>query len=88
MKEIFSTLLINTAVTIKAVFASHQMILRSINAVLIVLSVLELCVSLSSAILGIKALIYKEKSVNKVHNNFHICQPALFILLKFFSECQ
>ncbi|KAG8009840.1 hypothetical protein GBF38_013890 [Nibea albiflora] len=41
------------------------MILRSINAVLIVLSVLELCVTISSAVLGIKALRSREKKENK-----------------------
>nr|XP_046255872.1 transmembrane protein 176B-like isoform X2 [Scatophagus argus]XP_046255873.1 transmembrane protein 176B-like isoform X2 [Scatophagus argus]XP_046255874.1 transmembrane protein 176B-like isoform X2 [Scatophagus argus]XP_046255875.1 transmembrane protein 176B-like isoform X2 [Scatophagus argus] len=41
------------------------MLLRSINAVLIVLSVLELCVAFSSVVLGIKALRSSEKSNNK-----------------------
>ncbi|XP_051262243.1 membrane-spanning 4-domains subfamily A member 8-like isoform X2 [Dicentrarchus labrax] len=41
------------------------MLLRSINAVLIVLSVLELCVTISSAVLGIKALRSSEKKENK-----------------------
>ncbi|XP_051262246.1 membrane-spanning 4-domains subfamily A member 8-like isoform X5 [Dicentrarchus labrax] len=41
------------------------MLLRSINAVLIVLSVLELCVTFSSVVLGIKALRSSEKKENK-----------------------
>ncbi|XP_035527845.1 membrane-spanning 4-domains subfamily A member 8-like [Morone saxatilis] len=41
------------------------MLLRSINALLIVLSVLELCVTFSSAVLGIKALRSSEKKENK-----------------------
>ncbi|KAM6995273.1 uncharacterized protein LKV04_007497 [Tautogolabrus adspersus] len=41
------------------------MLLRSINAVLIVLSVLELCAVISSAVLGIKALRSSEKTDNK-----------------------
>uniref|UniRef100_A0A4W6BNG8 Uncharacterized protein n=1 Tax=Lates calcarifer TaxID=8187 RepID=A0A4W6BNG8_LATCA len=47
-------------------FVSHQMLMRSINAVLVVLSVLELCVTISSAVLGIKALRSREKEENKV----------------------
>ncbi|XP_070768151.1 membrane-spanning 4-domains subfamily A member 6C-like [Enoplosus armatus] len=41
------------------------MLLRSINAVLIILSVLELCVVISSAVLGIKALRSGEKGEKK-----------------------
>ncbi|XP_070768461.1 membrane-spanning 4-domains subfamily A member 6C-like [Enoplosus armatus] len=41
------------------------MLLRSINAVLIILSVLELCVAISSAVLGIKALRSGEKGEKK-----------------------
>ncbi|XP_041843314.1 transmembrane protein 176B-like [Melanotaenia boesemani] len=41
------------------------MLLRSINAVLIILSVLELCVTISSAVLGIKALRSTEKEPEK-----------------------
>uniref|UniRef100_A0A3Q3WVP0 Uncharacterized protein n=1 Tax=Mola mola TaxID=94237 RepID=A0A3Q3WVP0_MOLML len=46
-----------------------SMLTRSINAVLIVLSVLELCVSVSSAVLGIKALWCGEKRENQVTND-------------------
>nr|XP_020500175.1 uncharacterized protein LOC109992043 [Labrus bergylta] len=45
--------------------AVSLMILRSINAVLIVLSLLELCTVISSALLGIKALRSREKTDNK-----------------------
>ncbi|XP_041798750.1 membrane-spanning 4-domains subfamily A member 8-like [Chelmon rostratus] len=41
------------------------MLLRSINAVLIVLSALELCVAISCVVLGIKALKSSEKRENK-----------------------
>ncbi|XP_041650127.1 membrane-spanning 4-domains subfamily A member 8-like [Cheilinus undulatus] len=51
------------------------MILRSINAVLIVLSVLELCVTISSAVLGIKAL--KQKTENKSPDDPEQCKPLL-----------
>lgn len=40
--------------------------LRSISAVLVVLSVLELCVAISSAVLGIKALKSTKKGQNQV----------------------
>uniref|UniRef100_A0A3Q4GCV9 Transmembrane protein 176B-like n=1 Tax=Neolamprologus brichardi TaxID=32507 RepID=A0A3Q4GCV9_NEOBR len=52
-------------------FVSYQMLLRSISAVMITLSVLELCVVISSAVLGIKALRNKEKGQNKVDNGQH-----------------
>ncbi|XP_041650129.1 uncharacterized protein LOC121514103 [Cheilinus undulatus] len=51
------------------------MILRSINAVLIVLAVLELCVTISSAVLGIKAL--KQKTENKSPDDPEQYKPLL-----------
>ncbi|XP_041648645.1 uncharacterized protein LOC121513155 [Cheilinus undulatus] len=51
------------------------MILRSINAVLIVLAVLELCVTISSAVLGIKAL--KQKPENKSPDDPEQYKPLL-----------
>nr|XP_033497546.1 transmembrane protein 176B-like [Epinephelus lanceolatus]XP_033497547.1 transmembrane protein 176B-like [Epinephelus lanceolatus] len=42
------------------------MLLRSINAVLIVLSALELCLVISSAVMGIKALSSSEKEEDKM----------------------
>uniref|UniRef100_A0A4W6BNH3 Uncharacterized protein n=1 Tax=Lates calcarifer TaxID=8187 RepID=A0A4W6BNH3_LATCA len=48
-------------------FMSHQMFMRNINAMLVVLSVLELCVTISSAVLGIKALRSSEKEEDKLH---------------------
>ncbi|XP_049901877.1 transmembrane protein 176B-like isoform X3 [Epinephelus moara] len=42
------------------------MLLRSINAVLIVLSALELCLVISSAVMGIKALRSSEKEKDKI----------------------
>ncbi|XP_035527841.1 transmembrane protein 176A-like [Morone saxatilis] len=53
------------------------MLLRSINAVLIVLSVLELCVTISSAVLGIKALSSSEKKENKSTDDPEIYKPLL-----------
>jgi len=47
-------------------FVSWQMLLRGVNGVLIVLSVLELCVAISSVVLGIKALRSVGKEQNKV----------------------
>ncbi|XP_049901880.1 transmembrane protein 176B-like isoform X6 [Epinephelus moara] len=44
---------------------SALMLLRSINAVLIVLSALELCLVISSAVMGIKALRSSEKEEDK-----------------------
>ncbi|KAM3873011.1 uncharacterized protein ACN63O_002000 [Diretmus argenteus] len=41
------------------------MLLRSLSVVLIVASVLQLCVTISSAVLGIKSLRRKEKDVNQ-----------------------
>ncbi|GAA6217297.1 B-lymphocyte antigen CD20-like isoform X1, partial [Lates japonicus] len=54
-----------------------QMLLRSINAVLIVLSVLELCITISSVILGIKALRSREKEENKSTDDPELHQPLL-----------
>ncbi|XP_041648564.1 high affinity immunoglobulin epsilon receptor subunit beta-like [Cheilinus undulatus] len=51
------------------------MILRGINAVLIVLAVLELCVTISSAVLGIKAL--KQKTKNKSPDDPEQYKPLL-----------
>lgn len=48
------------------VLASHQMFMQSIMAVLIVLSVLELGISISCAVLGIKALKSSENTGNQV----------------------
>ncbi|XP_019130736.2 membrane-spanning 4-domains subfamily A member 8 [Larimichthys crocea] len=53
------------------------MLFRGINAVLIVLSVLELCVSISSAVLGIKALRSSEKKENKSNDDPEHCKPLL-----------
>ncbi|XP_034553451.1 uncharacterized protein LOC117822697 [Notolabrus celidotus] len=54
-----------------------QMLLRSINAVLIVLSVMALCITLSSAILGIKALRRREKGENKSNGDPELYKPLL-----------
>ncbi|XP_034553303.1 transmembrane protein 176B-like [Notolabrus celidotus] len=53
------------------------MLLRSINAVLIVLSVMALCITLSSAILGIKALRRREKGENKSNGDPELYKPLL-----------
>lgn len=53
------------------------MILRSINAVLIVLSVLELCITISSATMGIKTLKNKEKQENKGSVDPELYKPLL-----------
>ncbi|GAA6217296.1 B-lymphocyte antigen CD20-like isoform X1 [Lates japonicus] len=53
------------------------MLLRSINAVLIVLSVLELCITISSVILGIKALRSREKEENKSTDDPELHKPLL-----------
>ncbi|XP_076006501.1 membrane-spanning 4-domains subfamily A member 15-like [Genypterus blacodes] len=52
------------------------MLLRGINAVLIIMSALQLCLTISSAVLGIKAL-KKNKSVNKIPKDGEICKPLL-----------
>ncbi|XP_076006678.1 membrane-spanning 4-domains subfamily A member 15-like [Genypterus blacodes] len=52
------------------------MLLRGINAVLIIMSALQLCLTISSAVLGIKAL-KKDKSVNKIPDDGEICKPLL-----------
>ncbi|XP_063343976.1 high affinity immunoglobulin epsilon receptor subunit beta-like [Pelmatolapia mariae] len=53
------------------------MILRSIIAVMVTLSVLELCVVISSAVLGIKALRSKEKGQNKSTDDPELYKPML-----------
>ncbi|XP_027142868.1 uncharacterized protein LOC104932168 isoform X2 [Larimichthys crocea] len=53
------------------------MIRRGIISVLIVLSVLEICVSISSAVLGIKALRSREKKENKSTDDPESCKPLL-----------
>ncbi|XP_063342890.1 high affinity immunoglobulin epsilon receptor subunit beta-like [Pelmatolapia mariae] len=54
-----------------------KMLLRSITAVTITLSVLELCVVISSAVLGIKALRSKEKGQNKSTDDPELYKPML-----------
>lgn len=53
------------------------MVLRSINVVLIVLSVLELCVVISSAVLGIKALKRTEKEPNESSEDPELYKPLM-----------
>ncbi|XP_059195917.1 transmembrane protein 176B-like [Centropristis striata] len=53
------------------------MLLRSMNAVLIVLSVLELCLVISSAVLGIKSLCGSEKGEKKETGDPELCSPLL-----------
>ncbi|XP_072249653.1 membrane-spanning 4-domains subfamily A member 6C-like [Leuresthes tenuis] len=52
-------------------------LLRSISGVLVVLSVLELCVAISSAVLGIKALRSAGKEQNESSDDPELCQPLL-----------
>ncbi|XP_063343494.1 uncharacterized protein LOC134637087 isoform X2 [Pelmatolapia mariae] len=52
-------------------------LLRSIIAVLIVLSVLELCVTISSVVLGIKSLKSKEKGQTKSTDDPELYKPLL-----------
>uniref|UniRef100_A0A3Q1BIL7 Transmembrane protein 176l.4 n=1 Tax=Amphiprion ocellaris TaxID=80972 RepID=A0A3Q1BIL7_AMPOC len=54
-----------------------QMLLRGINGVLIVLSVLELCVVISSVVLGIKALRSRQKESNKSAEEPESFKPLL-----------
>ncbi|XP_027142865.1 membrane-spanning 4-domains subfamily A member 8-like [Larimichthys crocea] len=54
-----------------------QMLLRGITAVLIVLSVLELSVSMGSVVLGIKALSSREKKENKSTDDPEPFKPLL-----------
>lgn len=49
-----------------ACFVFAQMLLRGITGLLIVLSALELCVTISAVVLGIKALRKRAKEGNKV----------------------
>ncbi|XP_049901878.1 transmembrane protein 176B-like isoform X4 [Epinephelus moara] len=53
------------------------MLLRSINAVLIVLSALELCLVISSAVMGIKALRSSEKEKDKKIGDPESYKPLL-----------
>lgn len=54
-----------------------KMLYRSIIAVLIVLSVLELCVTISSVVLGIKTLKSKEKGQTKSTDDPELYKPLL-----------
>lgn len=49
----------------KHLFSPHQSMAMSIMILLIVLAVLELCVTISSAVMGIKALKKREKTRNE-----------------------
>lgn len=53
------------------------LLFRSIHAVLIVLSVLELCIVISSVVLGIKSLRSKEKGQNKSTDDPELYSPLL-----------
>ncbi|XP_060936929.1 uncharacterized protein LOC133013856 [Limanda limanda] len=53
------------------------MLLRGINGVLIVLSVLELCVTISSVVMGIKALKSGDKRENEKTGDLEKHQPLL-----------
>ncbi|KAM9310180.1 membrane-spanning 4-domains subfamily A member 5-like [Pholidichthys leucotaenia] len=57
--------------------ATIWMLLRGINAVLIVLSVLEFCVAISSAVLGIKALRSREDRKEKTTEDPESIRPLL-----------
>ncbi|XP_071763204.1 uncharacterized protein LOC139917881 [Centroberyx gerrardi] len=57
--------------------ATTLMLLRSINIVLIVLSVLQLCLVISSAVLGIKALRKNGKEVSKSIDDLEHYKPLL-----------
>ena len=68
---------------------SHQMLLRGMNAVLIVLSALELCLVISSAVMGIKALRSSQKKGNKVElARMQIISPLLLHFLFEYSSYQ
>lgn len=54
-----------------------EILLKGINFTLVTLSVLEICVTISSAVLGIKALIYSNKRENKSPDDFEHCKPQL-----------
>ncbi|KAK9514242.1 hypothetical protein VZT92_027722 [Zoarces viviparus] len=53
------------------------MLLRSVNALLIVLSALELCLVISSAVLGIKALRSREKGEKEKMGDPELYKPLL-----------
>ncbi|KAM4735579.1 uncharacterized protein FYW61_006031 [Anableps anableps] len=53
------------------------MLLRGITGVLIVLSAVELCVAISSAVLGIKALRRTSKKQNKTSDDLEYYKPLL-----------
>ncbi|XP_060937417.1 uncharacterized protein LOC133014244 [Limanda limanda] len=53
------------------------MLLRGVNGVLIVLSVLELCVTISSVVMGIKALKSGDKRENEKTGDLEQYQPLL-----------
>ncbi|MEQ2304193.1 hypothetical protein AMECASPLE_024449 [Ameca splendens] len=57
--------------------AMVKMLLRSIVGVLCVLSVVELCVTISSAVLGIKALRRASKEQNKTSDDPELYKPLL-----------
>ncbi|CAJ1062872.1 membrane-spanning 4-domains subfamily A member 8-like [Xyrichtys novacula] len=54
-----------------------QMLLRSISAVLIVLSVLELCLTISSAVLGIKTMCHRGKKEEQSPDDPELYKPLL-----------
>lgn len=51
--------------------------MRSISVVLIVLSVLELCITIGSSILGIKSLRRKDKGKNESTDDSESTKPLL-----------
>ncbi|KAF7643212.1 hypothetical protein LDENG_00243420, partial [Lucifuga dentata] len=53
------------------------MLLRSINIVLLVMSTLELCLVISSSVLGIKALVKNKKDINKNPDDTENYKPLL-----------
>ncbi|KAM4581545.1 membrane-spanning 4-domains subfamily A member 6C-like [Odontesthes bonariensis] len=54
-----------------------MILLKGVSAVLIVLSVLELCVAVSSAVLGIKALRGAGKEQDESSDDPELCKPLL-----------
>lgn len=65
-------------------FVSYQVIVKGINSVLIILSVMEVCVSISSVVLGIKALRNNPARENEVQNHIWSLEP---IKAKWISVC-